>query len=272
MSVVLERQSTVSLVTSRSAGQGTHASSPPKMTTPGDGSSTAEPEQSTPIIPAIIPAPYTTNEQHVCFICLQNDTDTPNATWVNTCPCSLEAHEHCMLRWIAEVENDSARPKDGLKCPACKAPINVDEPYDPVVALRDGLYRRYSRLSPYILLMLVSGGTIAGSAWYGQKAASIFAGPDAVAAWMGSRARRGMPSVLIKTLILSSIGPSLVVTRWLSSLGIIVLLPCSVLVGNPLILSLCPANRMSSLCSIAQFWSRKTTSPHGHLQDSGPWP
>lgn len=179
----------------------------------------------------IIPAPIATNEQRVCFICLQNDADTPNATWVNPCPCSLEAHEECMLRWIAEMESAPRRSKkSGLKCPACKAPITVEEPYDPVVALRDRLYRRYSRLSPYILAVFAGGGGITGAAWYGYNAAAIFSGREAVARWLHLRNQR-IPSAVLKLWLLSSIGPGLVIMRWLPSLGTVVLLPFSALVG-----------------------------------------
>jgi hypothetical protein len=198
------------------------------------GDSTAVPTRDTPPAHTIIPAPIATNEQHVCFICLQNENDTPNATWVNPCPCSLEAHEECMLRWIAEMETGPRRSsKAGLKCPACKAFITVEEPYDPVVALRDRFHQRYSRVSPYILAGLVAGGASAGAAWYGFAAASIFAGQNNVEGWLWLRSRHPLPSTLIKVWALSAIGPSLVVIRWLPSLGTVLLLPFSALVGNP---------------------------------------
>ncbi|KAK4040230.1 hypothetical protein C8A01DRAFT_46389 [Parachaetomium inaequale] len=183
----------------------------------------------------IIPAPIATNEQHVCFICLQNDTDTPNAIWVNPCPCSLEAHEGCLLRWIAEMETTPRSNKGGLKCPACKAPITIEEPYDPLLAVRDKLYRRYSRVSPYILAVFLTSGGFAGMAWYGFGAASLFAGRHPVARWVLSGARVRMASALIKMWMLSAIGPGLVVMRWLPSLGNVVLVPFSVLYGATLV-------------------------------------
>jgi hypothetical protein len=198
------------------------------MATPTTGNSASAPPHT------IVPAPIATNDQHVCFICLQNDTDTPNATWVNPCPCSLEAHEGCLLRWIAEMEASSSnRPsKSGLKCPACKAPITVEEPFDALLAIRDRLYRRYSRAAPYILLVLVSGGTLAGATWYGCGAASIFAGTDAVERWMDrSHGRARLPILVGKFWALSTIGPGLIIMRWLPWLGSIVLVPISALVS-----------------------------------------
>ena len=89
-----------------------------------------------------------------CFICLQTPSETPNAAWVNACPCSLEAHEDCMLRWISEHERESSKT---LRCPACKGKIQTTEPKDSFVGLRDRLHKMYSRITPAILLGVVTG-------------------------------------------------------------------------------------------------------------------
>lgn len=202
------------------------------MATPNSG--TSSPAQDTPPAHSIIPAPIATNEQHVCFICLQNENDTPNATWVNPCPCSLEAHEECMLRWIAEMETGSQRSnKSGFKCPACKARISVEEPYDRIVALRDRFHRRYSRLSPFILAGFVLGGVGVSAASYGFGAASVFAGVNTVERWLSMDSRHQLPGTVVKLWVLTAIGPTLVIMRWLPSLGTVLLLPFSALVGDP---------------------------------------
>jgi len=140
-----------------------------------------------------------------------------------------------MLRWIAEMESSPRRSKKGgLKCPACKAPIRVEEPYDRLLAIGDRLHRRYSRLSPYILTFIVTGGSFAGALWYGGTAASIFAGRRAVHRWMWS-SRQSWPANLAKLWLLSSIGPCLVVMRWLPWLGTVVTLPLSVVSGAILV-------------------------------------
>lgn len=89
-----------------------------------------------------------------CFICLQTPSETPNAAWVNACPCSLEAHEDCMLRWISEHERESTKT---LRCPACKGKIQTTEPKDSFVGFRDRLHKMYSRITPAILLGVVTG-------------------------------------------------------------------------------------------------------------------
>lgn len=196
-----------------------------------DGGGSAAPDEPAPSSHSIMPAPSATfDHQHVCFICLQNDTDTPDAKWVHPCPCSLEAHEECMLHWVADMEASSGRSKDNFKCPACKARITIHEPHDTFLALQDGLYRRYSRLTPYILCVLVSGGGFAGASWYGFCATALFAGHGAVQSWLTPR--QGFLALVLKMWALTSIGPGLLIMRWLPSLGTAILLPISTIVSD----------------------------------------
>lgn len=181
--------------------------------------------------------------QHVCFICLQTDTEEPNGPWVNPCPCSLEAHQNCMLQWIAESEYEAARSvgsrRSPLKCPACKARIRLEEPHDNVVALYNKFLRGYSRVSPMLLLSIVSGGTVIGSAWYGMTAFSIFAGPRTALRWLGLRpllsGRRDVSawhaalSTLVKLTQLSLIGPTLI-SLWAVPASVVLSMPASVMV------------------------------------------
>lgn len=117
-----------------------------------------------------------------CFICLQTPTETPNAVWVNACPCTLEAHEDCMLHWIAEHERESTK---SLRCPACKGKIKTVEPHDRFVGLRDRLHKMYSRVTPAILLGILTGCSMAGSSYYGMLSICVFAGPAPAMGWLG---------------------------------------------------------------------------------------
>jgi hypothetical protein len=203
----------------------------------------------------ITPAPIATNEQHVCFICLQNDSDTPNATWVNPCPCSLEAHEECMLRWVAETETSNPGSKGGLKCPACKSPITIEEPYDPLLGIRDKIYRKYSRASPYVLATVVFSGTVAGAASYGYLAASLFSGHDAVSRWagFGFETRQRLPLIVTKTVTLAALGPGLVISRWMPSIASVFLIPCATMVGGPCVPWFCDLQANHVTYSTAQY-------------------
>ncbi len=202
------------------------------MSTPSNRDTDAPAAITTSTGYTVIPAPIATNDQRVCFICLQTDTDTPNRTWVNACPCSLEAHEQCLLRWIAEMEASRTRTKSGFQCPACKAPFIIEEHHDPFVTFRDRLYGRYSRASPYILLVLVAGGSVAGAACYGLSAAAVFAGPETAMRWVGFRTAR-TSSIMGNMWLLSWVGPGLVFLRLLPSFGSGLLIPVSIFVGYP---------------------------------------
>lgn len=137
--------------------------------------------------PSAAPAPQLQRTQtdpnlRSCFICLQNSSETPGAAWVNACPCTLEAHEDCMLRWIAEHERENTK---SLRCPACKGKIKTTEPRDRFVSLRDRLHKMYSRVTPAILLGILTGCGMAGSSYYGMLSLCVFAGPGPAMGWLG---------------------------------------------------------------------------------------
>jgi hypothetical protein len=192
--------------------------------------------------PSPAATPIATAGQHECFICLFNDAETPGRAWVNPCPCTLEAHEDCMLRWVAETEQSRRTSKNVLRCPACNARIGVDEPYDVVVHLRDRLHRTYSRATPAILAFMLMSGAGAASSYYGVIAARMFAGPG-VMQWLGlPQLMHANPQVpwwrwraawmfSFKFWTLSLIAPALAIQRALPSLGSLFLIPSSLAVG-----------------------------------------
>jgi hypothetical protein len=185
---------------------------------------------------SLAPAPIARNDQRVCFICLQNDEETPRATWVNPCPCSLEAHHDCMLRWVAEMESSSGTPRDGFRCPACKALILIEEPFDSVVALHDALYRQYSEVSPYAMGALAVLGCVSASAAYGVTALRVFAGRDAAWGWLWGSPKK--TATLLKIWALSWIGPGVVAVRWFPGIMLFVM-PFTTLVSTPTLLCSC---------------------------------
>ncbi|KAK1759250.1 hypothetical protein QBC47DRAFT_371380 [Echria macrotheca] len=193
----------------------------------------------------IVPAPIATeNTQHICFICLQTDADTPDGDWVHPCPCSLEAHESCMLRWVAEIECQPTGQSKALRCPVCRARIYIDEPYDPLIVFHNKVFRAYRRASPGILLSLLASGTLVSSAWYGWNALSIFAGPRTAYRWLGLSSVREMRrqgpvwNVLLTSVFrltqLSMIGPAMVVIWFAPALGV-TFIPTAMLYGTALV-------------------------------------
>ncbi|KAK3318250.1 hypothetical protein B0H66DRAFT_228833 [Apodospora peruviana] len=166
-----------------------------------------------------------------CSICLGEASEEASSKLLHVCICSAEYHPECLDKYVSIRE----RENNPLVCPACKRALAFDEPFDPVVALRNALHRRYSRTSPLILLMIISSGGIAGSAWYGWNAAATFAGTGPVVKWMfGRRGGSPAPAVLFKIWGLSLIGPGLVITRALPGLGSI-LAPASLFYATVLL-------------------------------------
>ncbi|POS79080.1 hypothetical protein DHEL01_v202536 [Diaporthe helianthi] len=184
-----------------------------------------------------------------CFICLQTPSETPNAAWVNACPCSLEAHEDCVLRWISEHERESTKT---LRCPACKGRIQTTEPKDSFVGLRDRLHKMYSRITPAILLGVVTGCSMASSSYYGMLSMCVFAGPGPAMSWLGlgraledRRINSGVPwyrsraawEFCFRFWILNFIAPALMIQKALpSQLVDMLTLPASLLYGVSLVL------------------------------------
>lgn len=81
-------------------------------------------------------------EPRKCWICQQEEGEDPANTslWRKPCPCSLDAHEECLLEWIADEE----RPKPGelghtrkIECPQCKTEIRIERPRDFIVGVYD---------------------------------------------------------------------------------------------------------------------------------------
>ncbi|CAK7269385.1 hypothetical protein SEPCBS119000_003541 [Sporothrix epigloea] len=142
----------------------------------------------TPVTAAAEATLATEDDERCCFICLQNASETPDLVWVTPCPCSLDAHETCMLRWIAETET-SQRTIAGMqrrknRCPACNARIRTVEPHDRIVALGDRISRLQRRAAPPILATMLASMGIAASASYGYQALLMVAGEPLTSQWL----------------------------------------------------------------------------------------
>ncbi|KAG6013621.1 hypothetical protein E4U41_005021, partial [Claviceps citrina] len=108
-----------------------------------------------------------------CFICLTDQEPSDAAdSWVDPCPCTLEAHQDCMMTWVLECER-SGKP---LACPVCKSPIQMDGPRNLLVMAYDLMQDRFTRASPYVVLTGVAVGVQFSLQMYGALAMWSFAG------------------------------------------------------------------------------------------------
>jgi hypothetical protein len=106
-------------------------------------------------------------EPRRCWICFTDETeDTPTSSeWRSPCPCALEAHESCLLDWIADMEAPGSRrqrsPNDKILCPQCKSEIQLARPKSYVVdAVRAVEIMGHKLVLPGVLTVGVS------SFWY----------------------------------------------------------------------------------------------------------
>lgn len=104
-SVVLDNDiledSTSSVLSSESSASGSSNSSV----------CTAESSDSSTILAPRPPPPVVVEEPR-CWICFGDSSDS-QGKWVKPCKCSLEAHQSCLLDWIAE--NQKASPTKKVK-------------------------------------------------------------------------------------------------------------------------------------------------------------
>ncbi|OHE92270.1 hypothetical protein CORC01_12439 [Colletotrichum orchidophilum] len=166
-----------------------------------------------------------------CFICLmdENEVGASESAWVDPCPCTLEGHQDCMIQWVTELEREGKE----IRCPVCKVTINIDEPYDPALALSNQIYKSFSRVSPGLILGGIGAGTWVSLAMYGNIAVRVFAGPEATYRFFfNDRNPRGVPMVnWIHVAILPAIAPALVLGSSFPIVGNVFFMPAAALYG-----------------------------------------
>ncbi|KAJ0160340.1 hypothetical protein CTA2_8137 [Colletotrichum tanaceti] len=171
------------------------------------------------------------NDEKRCFICLmdENESGSSESAWVDPCPCTLEGHQDCMIQWVTELEREGKE----IRCPVCKAVINVDEPYDPALALNNRIYKAFSKMSPGLILGGLGAGTWVSLAMYGNIAVRVFAGPEATYRFFfNDNNPRGIPMVnWIHVAILPTVAPALILGQSFPVLGNVFFMPAAALYG-----------------------------------------
>ena len=192
-------------------------------------------QQSVPTMPLTIP-PKSPNAPRRCFICLTDeDPSDPPSSWVDPCPCTLEAHQDCMLSWVTDCE----RSNKPLQCPVCKSAIEMEGPWDPIVALSEAVSRRFTRASPFVLFTGVSLGVQFSAQMYGAVAMWMFAGREPLLEFMFGPDMNGMPPRRLKfsrvgnAAILMNVAPALLIGQLLPGVGNKIFVPTASLVRLP---------------------------------------
>jgi hypothetical protein len=122
-----------------------------------------------------------------CWICFSDSTeDTPESSpWRDPCPCALQAHEECLLDWIADIEAPrSARQRGAvtapkIECPQCKAEIKLERPRNYIVDAVGALERLADKAS-FPGMMIILGGMLwtSSTAWGVRSIYAVFGVED----------------------------------------------------------------------------------------------
>lgn len=89
-------------------------------------------------------------EERRCWICFGDSSDS-QGKWVKPCKCSLEAHQTCLLDWIAE--NQKASPTKKVKCPQCATPYYLAQNNNITLALLTVVDSLVRTSAPYITVL-----------------------------------------------------------------------------------------------------------------------
>lgn len=117
-----------------------------------------------------------------CWICQQDSTeDTPGTEWRTPCPCSLTAHDSCLLEWI--IAEEAPRPGElaatrRIVCPQCHAEIKIERPRDYLVLATESVQRAARSLVIPAALSSLFACFYSGFLMYGINTLQMIFGHD----------------------------------------------------------------------------------------------
>ncbi|KAB8289649.1 hypothetical protein EYC80_010563 [Monilinia laxa] len=117
-------------------------------------------------------------EIKTCWICQMDDTDDGPQTspWRSPCPCSLRAHDSCLMEWIAVSADKELVPK--IVCPVCKYQLQIDQPKDFLVMTVDKLHRMAKSMVLPTAAGAVFSCVYSGSLLFGVNSLALVFGAD----------------------------------------------------------------------------------------------
>ncbi|KAI9485952.1 MAG: hypothetical protein EXX96DRAFT_515643 [Benjaminiella poitrasii] len=134
--------------------------------------SSADSSDSSTILASIQPS-RSTQEERRCWICFGDSTDSPGP-WVKPCKCSLEAHQSCLLEWIAE--NQKSSPTKKVNCPQCATPYQLAQKNNITLALLTVVDSLAHTSAPYVTVLGVGCSLLITCTTYGAFSVMTFFG------------------------------------------------------------------------------------------------
>ena len=117
-----------------------------------------------------------------CWVCQEEDTEDESwMEWRRPCPCSLTAHDHCLMEWITSEE----APKPGeiattrhIVCPMCKAEIQIERPRDYLVLATEHIQRAGKYIIVPSAVFSIGACFYSGFLMYGFNTVQLVFGVD----------------------------------------------------------------------------------------------
>jgi hypothetical protein len=108
---------------------------------------------------------------------MDDTEDGPQASpWRSPCPCSLRAHEECLMDWITVTGDKEMAPK--IVCPVCKYQLKIDQPKDYIVLAIDKLRRLTEEAMLPLAITGLTGCFYTGFLVYGINTLTLVFGAD----------------------------------------------------------------------------------------------
>ena len=151
-------------------------------------------------------APPNPDEPRKCWICFSDETeDTPaTSTWVSPCPCVLQAHQSCLLDWIADLQSPKRKKAKKVQCPQCKSDIQVFQPHSLSIELARACQKIAGKLIWPAAGICVVSTVLAGLTVHGCATMGLLLGSSGFRNFVESLQRRQvflMPSIPVLLII-----------------------------------------------------------------------
>ncbi|RCH97256.1 hypothetical protein CU097_006149 [Rhizopus azygosporus] len=146
------------------------------MTTSSNNSAHSNSSSDSSTILASRPLPHThmtAASERRCWICFGDNSDS-QGKWVKPCQCSLEAHQSCLLDWIAE--NQKASPTKTVRCPQCSAEYHLAQRNSITLALLTLMDSLVRTSAPYITVLGVGCSILITCTTYGAYSIMVMFG------------------------------------------------------------------------------------------------
>ncbi|CZT42005.1 uncharacterized protein RSE6_01831 [Rhynchosporium secalis] len=221
-----------------------------------------------------LPIIQSTTESRRCWICQQDDTDDrpEDGEWRRPCPCSLTAHDSCLLDYIADQEAPKSGdlvPQVAISCPQCKATWIIQRPQDPILKAYGAVQQFVDSMKVPVIVSTSLGFLYSGCLVYGLNSICMVFGRSEAVALLGGPIRLGRYDNSFKSLFTRSLHilePFLPTTLWAYNYNLLLSLP---LVAPSLILLRTNfADQASAVILPIYFLKHQKTHPNFNLT----WP